>query len=97
MANELNGTFWRLTHFVKNKALEPVIPGTRLTAVFSDRGAVGGSGGCNEYFASYVLQLRIPPGISIFGLAHTKLGCSKPKGIMEQEKRYFSGLLAATA
>lgn len=96
MASKLSETFWNLTHFVKNKALQPVIPGTRITAYFGDQGSLIGFGGCNTYIASYQILLRNPPGISITDLMSTLMHCSQPAGIMEQEERYFAGLLAAT-
>lgn len=96
MARELTQTGWKLTHFVVNKALQPVIPGTTLTAMFGDHGNVAGSGGCNVFTADYKILLRNPPGIVISQLAHTMKHCSTPPGVMDQEERYFESLLAAT-
>ncbi len=82
--------WWRLREFIVNKAIIPVIPGTKVTALFSGN-RVDGSGGCNFYDANYVKKL--PHSISIVDLRHTLMYCEAPD-IMEQEKRYFQGLVS---
>ncbi len=87
---------WRVRHFLRNKAIEPILPGTVLTAFFSANisGTVRGSGGCNAYGASFVWM---PVGsINIHDLAHTDRYCERPEGIMQQESRFFDLLLQAT-
>lgn len=86
---------WRLTHFLNHKAMpEPVLPGTVLTTTFSATvsGTVSGSGGCNAYGASFVWQPV--NSIHIHDLFHTQMVCQPPE-VMEQERRFFSYLLAA--
>jgi heat shock protein HslJ len=93
---ELAHRWWSALHFVVGNAIIPVLEGTRLTAYFDAQGTVFGSGGCNEYGAECTILLRDPPGISITGLAHTKMWCEAPAGIMEQEAAFFDSLRAAT-
>jgi len=92
-AEDFSRRQWRATHFLNHKAApEPVIPGSRLTAYFSDSisGTVTGSGGCNVYGASFVWQPTA--SINIYDLVHTQMYC---EGLMEQERRFFSYLLEA--
>jgi heat shock protein HslJ len=62
-----------------------------VTLVFSaEAGKVGGSGGCNRYFANYTLasdRLRIGP------MGSTRMMCSPAR--MAQEDRFFQALSAA--
>jgi len=88
----LTGTEWTLESYsLDGEAVSSVIAGTTITAVFSD-GNVGGSAGCNSYGAGYQADgtnLTIEPPIS------TKMYCSEPEGIMEQENRYLNLLESA--
>jgi heat shock protein HslJ len=88
----LTGTEWTLESYsLDGEAVSSVIAGTAITAVFSD-GNVGGSAGCNSYGAGYQVDgtnLTIEPPIS------TKVYCSEPEGIMEQENRYLNLLESA--
>jgi heat shock protein HslJ len=71
---------------------EPLIPGTAITASF-DNGRVSGSTGCNQFFASYStsgLSLRIGE------VGSTRMYCSYPEGITEQETLFFR-LLSTTS
>jgi heat shock protein HslJ len=68
--------------------LVPVIPGTRLTAVFGVDGRLIGSAGCNHYSANYSVRdliITISPPVS------TTIVCNDPR-IMLQESVYFSDL-----
>lgn len=65
-----------------------------VTARFGIDGTVTGSGGCNDYTASYMVDA----GAIKFGpIAVTQKACSEPAGIMEQESQYFAALTLAVA
>lgn len=71
---------------------EPPLPGTSITAVFSEDGTVAGSSGCNNYSTSYAVD-----GDQIeFGepVASTMMACQEP--IMEQERAYLDALSNTT-
>ena len=91
---ELAGSAWTLVSFetevgVIQRKVEAV---STLTFPMEGEQAsrLGGSGGCNRYFASYTLtgdRLSIsPPG-------STRMMCSSDR--MEQEARFFQALSAA--
>jgi heat shock protein HslJ len=71
---------------------EPLIPGTTITASFSS-GRVTGAAGCNQYFASYSTA---GTGLVIDGAGSTKMYCTSPEGVMEQEGLYLSLLQKAS-
>jgi heat shock protein HslJ len=90
---ELAGSTWRLVSFETDTEVIPSLPESPATLAFSEgeqAGRVGGSGGCNRYFASYTLtgdRLRISP------LGSTRMMCSPAR--MAQEARFFQALSAA--
>ncbi len=87
---------WRLTSFEVEDSIETPIEGTVLTALFSNKGSVGGSGGCNTFIAAYTSEGGSAGRISITDLISTEIHCEgPPPGINAQEQRYFEGLLAA--
>ncbi len=69
--------------------LEDALPGTNITALFSN-GLVTGFSGCNNYTGSYVIDGQ---SLSIAGLVATQQLCAPE--IMEQEQRYLASLGAA--
>ncbi|MBN2556225.1 MAG: META domain-containing protein [Anaerolineales bacterium] len=69
---------WTLFAYRKTSPIE----GTTITARF-ENGEVSGSGGCNSYFGSYVLD---GVQLTIEGLAWTEMACLNPEGVMEQEQ-----------
>lgn len=69
--------------------LEDALPGTNITALFSN-GEVTGFGGCNNYTGSYVVE---GPQLSITGLVATQQLCAVE--ILTQEQRYLANLGAA--
>ena len=87
-APSLAGTAWTLGSYVAgNGTLVPALPGTEVTASFNDDGSLTGSAGCNSYGTVYHIEganLTIEPSGS------TKIYCSEPPGIMEQENRYLT-------
>lgn len=85
----LEGTSWRVTA-VNNgqQAIQSILPDTTITALFKD-GKLTGSAGCNNYWAAYkVSGQEIEIGIA----ASTRMFCSNPPGIMEQEKLFLEAL-----
>jgi len=85
-AASLTGTQWVLTEL---NGQSPV-PGTTITAAFTEEGQVTGSSGCNTYNGSYEID-----GDTIkFGLtATTMMACPDP--IMNQERDYLGALESA--
>lgn len=77
----LEGPIWMLESLNEHE----LIPGSTITAQFQD-GQVGGSAGCNNYFASYVVE---GDHITIGPAGSTMMFC---EGIMEQETDYLTAL-----
>ena len=82
----LDGTRWTLTGYVKDGIPSQPLPRTRITLEFGTDGRIGGSAGCNLYFASYEVS---GTGITIGQAGSTEIYCSTP-GVMEQESTYLS-------
>jgi heat shock protein HslJ len=83
------GTTLVLTSFGPTGAEQAVLPGTTITAVFSE-GLISGSAGCNTYSAPIV------PGDGFFTIgppAVTFSICTEPEGIMEQETEFLAALV----
>jgi heat shock protein HslJ len=84
----LAGTSWTLDSYIAgNGTLVPALAGTEVTASFSDDGSLTGSAGCNSYGTIYHLD---GANLSIEPPGSTKMYCSEPPGIMEQENRYLA-------
>ncbi|MCK4726849.1 MAG: META domain-containing protein, partial [Anaerolineales bacterium] len=65
---------------------EEVLTGTHITAEFKDD-QVTGTAGCNNYFASYE---RTDSTLEVGPIGATRMMCSDPEGIMEQESGYLA-------
>ena len=83
----LNGTRWWLVS-MRNIVLRP---GTTVTADFAinadgETGSIRGTGGCNNYTAPILGYFQVGPA------AATKLLCTEPPGVMEQESSYLAML-----
>lgn len=91
----LTGTVWTVTGYNNGRGgVTSVIIDTEMTAVFSDKGLVAGSAGCNDYRASFEAD---DSTLAIGPAAVTRKMCAAPEGIMEQEDLYLAALeLAAT-
>jgi heat shock protein HslJ len=90
----LPGTSWTVIGYNNGKGgVVSVIIGTELTAVFGGDGTLSGSAGCNNYTASY--EADDDGNISIGPAATTRMMCSEPEGIMEQETEYLAALETA--
>ena len=87
-AEALVGPTWRLTTIEG----QPVLAGSKVTAVFSAEARVSGNAGCNGYFGSAKLETGT---LSIGALASTLMACV-PDGVMSQETRYLAALQSAT-
>ena len=85
----LVGTNWVLTSYlVGGDAVAVVLPDVEVTAVFDAVGGLSGSGGCNNYSASYTADDGI---INIGPAASTRMACS-PTDVMGQESAYFAAM-----
>ena len=90
----LSTTRWVATGVNNGKgAVSSVVAGTTLTAIFAEAGTVAGSGGCNHYNGSYTSDAST---IKIGPLAATKMACTTPAGVDEQETDFFAAMEAAT-
>jgi heat shock protein HslJ len=91
----LVGTEWTLESYSSSEdAVSSVIAGTTITATFSDDGSVTGNAGCNSYRAGYMIDgatVTIEPPIS------TKMYCSEPEGVMNQESTYLNLLSSVSS
>lgn len=81
----LNGTRWVLAGYLANGTLAPPLAGTTITLAFTGT-TIGGSAGCNHYFADYHIQ---GSSITIGPAGSTEMACMEP-GVMEQESAYLS-------
>lgn len=85
----LEGVSWRVTAVDNgNHAIQSLIPDTKITAQFKD-GKLTGSAGCNNYWAAYEVSGQ---EIEIGMAAATRMFCSDPPGLMEQEKVFLEAL-----
>jgi Heat shock protein len=85
----LENTNWTLESFISEDAASSVIRDSRITAVFASDGRVGGTAGCNQYFAAYTRSGSL---LSISGIGSTKMYCTTPEGVMGQENQYLNTL-----
>jgi heat shock protein HslJ len=86
----LSSVTWNLLNYNNGKeAMVSVIIGTEITAIFAEEGVLSGSGGCNNYTASYETDGE---KITIRPAASTRKFCAEPEGIMEQESQYLAAL-----
>lgn len=78
--------------------LTPILPDTEITAIFGDDGSqlagpLTGSGGCNDYFTDFEVDLATM-GLSFDQIGATEMDCGEE--IMEQELAYFAALAKTT-
>jgi heat shock protein HslJ len=86
----LAGTAWSANGINNGRqAVVSLVDGSTVTMRFAEGGQVGGSGGCNDYRATY----RYEGGrLSVSPPAATRRLCTTPAGIMEQEQAFFRAL-----
>ncbi|HAJ34226.1 MAG TPA: heat-shock protein [Chloroflexi bacterium] len=84
----LTGVTWVAT-MVNNgrEAVVSVLADTTITALFDAEGKVGGSAGCNRYFAGYTVE---GAAITIEPPASTRKMCAE--AVMQQEQAYLAML-----
>lgn len=92
-ASQLTGVNWEVVNYNHNQqAVQGVLLGTQITAVFGEDGQMSGTAGCNNYSAGYTVDgnaITIGPAIS------TMMFCGDPEGVMEQEMAYLQALPSA--
>ena len=81
---DLEGVKWSLIEFAQNEPVPPEIP---VDAVF-EKNRVGGSSGCNRYFAE--IRGSSPYQIKLGPVAGTRMMCPTP--MMQVEDRYLAAL-----
>jgi len=90
---DLTGTNWLVSGYNDgHQAVVSVLAGTVLDATFGTDGNIGGSAGCNNYFAPYSLN---GTSIAIGPASSTRKMCAQPEGIMDQESHYLAALQTA--
>ncbi len=89
----LSGT-WTLISALAGSGATNVLPGTTITATFSEGGTISGSAGCNDYVASFQVREN---QIQIGKPATSAKSCESPAGIMDQEKVYLADLQGAAS
>jgi heat shock protein HslJ len=82
------GIEFQLASFGPEDAQETVLPGTTITASFTDT-EVTGSAGCNDYTGTLT---PVSDYFTVGPIATTSQSCSEPAGIMEQEQAYLQAL-----
>jgi heat shock protein HslJ len=89
----LPGTSWLVRAYNNGKGgVVSILHGSRLTAQFSEDRQIRGSGGCNNYSATYETS---EDRITIGSARSTRKACQEPKGVMEQEAAFLVALPTA--
>lgn len=89
----LTDVTWRATVYNNGRgAAVSLIDGSEITATFGTDGVLSGSAGCNRYHAAYVVE---GASITIQAPASTRMACSEPEGVMQQEQEYLNALSTA--
>jgi heat shock protein HslJ len=90
----LRGTTWLMRSYGQHGTNVRTIPGTAVTLVFHPDGTLEGSGGCNDYSASY--KAKGDGTLAVWDLMSTSVHCTSPAGVGAQETRYFDRMRKAT-
>jgi heat shock protein HslJ len=86
------GVEWRLTSYLNRANVLTSVTGVKpVTALFDTSGKLSGSGGCNQYSATYTVA---GTGITISPPITTLMACEND--IMQQESQYLSLLPKAS-
>jgi ABC-type amino acid transport substrate-binding protein/heat shock protein HslJ len=88
--NPLAGTSWVLVSYYDGTAEQPVIEGSTVSATFSQNTEMAGSGGCNNYSATYTVD---GPQIAISNVVSMQISCGQD--LDQQEAAYFALLPTA--
>jgi heat shock protein HslJ len=89
-AAALGGSTWQLEAFVEDGGLVPLLASTKITLEFFGK-HLGGSAGCNRYNATYSADGE---RFCVLSPRQTRMICTRPAGVMEQERRFLSALRA---
>jgi heat shock protein HslJ len=88
-SQSLAGSSWRATGINNGKgAVASLVADTKVTISFASDGKVSGSGGCNNYSATWKAEGNT---LSFTPAAATRRMCVAP-GVMEQEQAFFKAL-----
>lgn len=85
----INGQ-WALQFFGPVGAKLSLIPDTKITLQFHEDNKISGLSGCNRYAG--IREEKANGTLSFKKVDTTLMLCSKPDGVMDQEKRYRNGL-----
>ena len=80
--------------YLREGAIVAPVAGSLVTAEFGPEGRLSGSAGCNRYVASYSTD---GTSLEISGAASTRMFCTEPEGVMEQETAYLALLQTVAA
>jgi heat shock protein HslJ len=83
----LERTAWTLSSVYSGDAVTSVMSGTEVTALFGDDGSVSGSGGCNRFSGTYMVD---GDALSLSPLASTKMACADH--VMAEERVFLDGM-----
>ncbi|MDD1751770.1 MAG: META domain-containing protein [Methanotrichaceae archaeon] len=90
----LNETIWNLKFYNNGRGgLQAPLLGTNITSIFDQKGTLSGTTGCNNYNSDFEVNSNL---IKIGPIATTRMFCSEPEGVMEQESSYLEALSLAT-
>jgi heat shock protein HslJ len=81
---------WVVSGIRRDGELAPTVEGTSLSVEFDDSGRVFGSAGCNRFTAGYAATGD--GSFEITEAASTRMFCSDPPGVMEQEAAFLAAL-----
>ncbi|MCL4857833.1 MAG: META domain-containing protein [Caldilineaceae bacterium] len=91
----LEGTTWQVAMINDvNRRPLPVVSGSFITLEINGE-EIGGSAGCNTYSGPVTLregELLSEGEMAVGQLISTRMACSEPSGVMEQEQRFLSVL-----
>jgi heat shock protein HslJ len=87
----LAGTAWLLLSYYDGTAQRPVLEDSPVSVNFSQNNEMFGSGGCNDYSATYTVS---DSQITISNLLNQQAACSP--GLNQQEAAYFALLQSAS-
>ncbi|MEN8239098.1 MAG: META domain-containing protein [Actinomycetota bacterium] len=106
-APDLAGTQWTVVRYaLPDGAMTNLWPGSEITLAFADDGTVSGTGGCNDFAATYAVEgpydefndgVRDPGDGQAISIASIVVGdevCDDPTFVMEQEAEFIDALAA---
>jgi len=92
-APQIEDVAWKLVSYGNPANPQNIIAGTEVTVLLqSADGSIQGNGGCNGYGGSYEINgVRL----TVSELISTKIYCTQPPGVSEQETSYLEILQEA--